>query len=90
MKLMFENEKIYFFSAGHMLDLLRIQSRNGAMALLESLMIHYPTLYTQITGRQPSIEPSHFSGQSVSCYPIWILKRCIPVVKELHYCKVLK
>lgn len=46
----------------HMLDLLRIQSRNGAMALLESLMIHYPTLYTQITGRQPSIEPSHFSG----------------------------
>ncbi|XP_021332748.1 caspase recruitment domain-containing protein 14 [Danio rerio] len=46
----------------HMLDLLRIQGRNGAMALLESLMIHYPTLYTQITGRQPSIEPSRFSG----------------------------
>ncbi|CAM4623604.1 unnamed protein product [Leuciscus chuanchicus] len=46
----------------HMLDMLRVQGRNGAMALLESLMIHYPTLYTQITGREPSIEPSGFSG----------------------------
>ncbi|XP_051986517.1 caspase recruitment domain-containing protein 14-like isoform X1 [Xyrauchen texanus] len=46
----------------HMLDLLRVQGHNGAMALLESLMIHYPTLYTQITGRQPSTEPSGFSG----------------------------
>uniref|UniRef100_A0A4W5RYP2 Caspase recruitment domain family, member 14 n=1 Tax=Hucho hucho TaxID=62062 RepID=A0A4W5RYP2_9TELE len=46
----------------HMLDLLRIQGRNGAMALLESLMIHYPTLYTQVTGRKPSTEPSGFSG----------------------------
>ncbi|XP_051567995.1 caspase recruitment domain-containing protein 14 isoform X2 [Myxocyprinus asiaticus] len=46
----------------YMLDLLRLQGRNGAMALLESLMIHYPTLYTKITGRQPSIEPSGFSG----------------------------
>ncbi|XP_048054059.1 caspase recruitment domain-containing protein 14 [Megalobrama amblycephala] len=47
---------------GYMLDMLHLQGRNGAMALLESLMIHYPTLYTQITGRQPSIEPSGFSG----------------------------
>ncbi|XP_046703672.1 caspase recruitment domain-containing protein 14 isoform X2 [Silurus meridionalis] len=46
----------------HMLDLLRIQGRNGAVALLEGLMIHYPTLYTQVTGRTPSTEPSHFSG----------------------------
>ncbi|XP_020335429.2 caspase recruitment domain-containing protein 14-like isoform X1 [Oncorhynchus kisutch] len=46
----------------HMLDLLRIQGRNGAMALLESLMIHYPTIYTQVTGRKPSTEPSGFSG----------------------------
>ncbi|KPP65920.1 caspase recruitment domain-containing protein 14-like, partial [Scleropages formosus] len=45
-----------------MLDVLRIQGRNGAMALLESLMIHYPKLYTQITGRKPSIESSGFSG----------------------------
>ncbi|KAM3864677.1 caspase recruitment domain-containing protein 14 [Diretmus argenteus] len=46
----------------HMLDLLRTQGRNGAVALLESLMIHYPTLYTQVTGRKPSTEPSRFSG----------------------------
>ncbi|XP_061736626.1 caspase recruitment domain-containing protein 14 isoform X2 [Nerophis ophidion] len=46
----------------HMMDLLRTQGRNGAVALLESLMIHYPTLYTQVTGRKPSSEPSRFSG----------------------------
>ncbi|XP_054460882.1 caspase recruitment domain-containing protein 14 [Anoplopoma fimbria] len=46
----------------YMLDLLRTQERNGAVALLESLMIHYPTLYTQVTGRKPSTEPSRFSG----------------------------
>ncbi|XP_078138708.1 caspase recruitment domain-containing protein 14 isoform X1 [Centroberyx gerrardi] len=46
----------------HMLDLLRTQGRNGAVALLESLMIHYPGLYTQVTGRKPSTEPSRFSG----------------------------
>lgn len=64
------SEMYIFFSAGHMLDLLRVQGHNGAMALLESLMIHYPALYTRITGRQPSIEPSGFSGQSVHFYPI--------------------
>ncbi|KAK5900021.1 hypothetical protein CesoFtcFv8_009437 [Champsocephalus esox] len=46
----------------HMLDLLRTQGRNGAVALLESLMIHYPLLYTQVTGRKPSTELSRFSG----------------------------
>ncbi|XP_015231277.1 PREDICTED: caspase recruitment domain-containing protein 14 isoform X1 [Cyprinodon variegatus] len=46
----------------YMLDLLRTQGRNGAIALLEGLMIHYPTLYTQVTGRKPSTEPSRFSG----------------------------
>lgn len=50
--------------SGYMLDLLRTQGRNGAVALLESLMIHYPTLYTQVTGHKPSTEPSRFSGQS--------------------------
>uniref|UniRef100_A0A673K746 Caspase recruitment domain family, member 14 n=1 Tax=Sinocyclocheilus rhinocerous TaxID=307959 RepID=A0A673K746_9TELE len=54
-----------FTNRGHMIDLLRVQGHNGAMALLESLMIHYPALYTRITGRQPSIEPSGFSGQSL-------------------------
>lgn len=47
-----------------MLDLLRTQGRNGAVALLEGLMIHYPTLYTQATGHKPSTEPSRFSGPS--------------------------
>ncbi|XP_061888347.1 caspase recruitment domain-containing protein 14 isoform X5 [Entelurus aequoreus] len=46
----------------HMMDILRTQGRNGAVALLESLMIHYPTLYTQVTGCKPSSEPSRFSG----------------------------
>ncbi|XP_048870502.1 caspase recruitment domain-containing protein 14 isoform X2 [Brienomyrus brachyistius] len=46
----------------HMLDILSMQGRNGAMALLESLMIHFPKLYTQITGRKPAIEPSGFSS----------------------------
>uniref|UniRef100_A0A8B9J4M3 Caspase recruitment domain family, member 14 n=1 Tax=Astyanax mexicanus TaxID=7994 RepID=A0A8B9J4M3_ASTMX len=46
----------------HMLDILRMQGRNGAVALLDSLMIHYPNLYTQVTGRKPSTEPSGFSG----------------------------
>lgn len=46
-----------------MLDLLRTQGRNGAVALLEGLMIHYPILYTQVTGRKPSTEPSRFSGR---------------------------
>uniref|UniRef100_A0A3B5RBL6 Caspase recruitment domain family, member 14 n=1 Tax=Xiphophorus maculatus TaxID=8083 RepID=A0A3B5RBL6_XIPMA len=46
----------------YMLDLLRTQGRNGAIALLEGLMIHYPVLYTHVTGRKPSTEPSRFSG----------------------------
>uniref|UniRef100_A0A8C6SFZ6 Caspase recruitment domain family, member 14 n=1 Tax=Neogobius melanostomus TaxID=47308 RepID=A0A8C6SFZ6_9GOBI len=46
----------------YMIDLLRTQGRNGAVALLDGLMIHYPTLYTQVTGRKPSTEPSRFSG----------------------------
>uniref|UniRef100_A0A8C5BLZ4 Caspase recruitment domain-containing protein 14 n=1 Tax=Gadus morhua TaxID=8049 RepID=A0A8C5BLZ4_GADMO len=46
----------------YMLDLLRTQGRNGGVALLESLMIHYPCLYTQVTGQKPSTEPSKFSG----------------------------
>ncbi|CAL8331101.1 unnamed protein product [Merluccius merluccius] len=46
----------------YMLDLLRSQGRNGGVALLESLMIHYPSLYTQVTGQKASTEPSKFSG----------------------------
>ncbi|KAL4648003.1 caspase recruitment domain-containing protein 14 isoform X1 [Arapaima gigas] len=46
----------------HMLDVLHMQGKNGAMALLEGLMIHYPKLYTQVTGHKPSIESAGFSG----------------------------
>lgn len=51
-----------FTFLGYMLDLLRTQGRNGGIALLESLMIHYPSLYTQVTGQKASTEPSKFSG----------------------------
>ena len=40
------------------------------MALLESLMIHYPSLYTQVTGQKASTEPSKFSGQCEKCYVV--------------------
>lgn len=72
-----------------MLDLLRAQGRNGAIAFLEGLMIHYPTLYTQVTGRKPSTEPSTFSGQ----HPAWSSSstsfscaaclKCIPLLAGL-------
>ncbi|XP_063057693.1 caspase recruitment domain-containing protein 14 [Engraulis encrasicolus] len=52
----------YSMKTSHMLDILHTRGRNGAVALLESLMIHYPSTYTQITGRKPSVEPSGFSG----------------------------
>ncbi|XP_041961429.1 caspase recruitment domain-containing protein 14 [Alosa sapidissima] len=54
--------KNFSMKTSHMLDLLRSRGLNGAVALLESLMIHYPTVYTRITGRKPSTEPSGFSG----------------------------
>ncbi|XP_064804964.1 caspase recruitment domain-containing protein 14 [Oncorhynchus masou masou] len=69
----------------HMLDLLRIQGRNGAMALLESLMIHYPTLYTQVTGRKPSTEPSGFSGL-IKCSDLteYLVRAVTGMQKELQ------
>lgn len=60
-----------------MLDLLRTQGRNGAVALLESLMIHYPILYTQVTGRKPSTEPSRFSGQWLLGFPAFYESICL-------------
>ncbi|XP_052346578.1 caspase recruitment domain-containing protein 14 [Oncorhynchus keta] len=69
----------------HMLDLLRIQGRNGAMALLESLMIHYPALYTQVTGRKPSTEPSGFSGL-IKCSDLteYLVRAVTGMQKELQ------
>ncbi|XP_066560302.1 caspase recruitment domain-containing protein 14 [Amia ocellicauda] len=45
-----------------MLDLLRTRGRDGAMAFLDSLMIHYPKLYSQVTGLTPSSHNTGFSG----------------------------
>ncbi|XP_058848424.1 caspase recruitment domain-containing protein 14-like [Acipenser ruthenus] len=45
---------------GHMLDILKTQGKKGAIAFLESLMIHIPKLYTQVTGKEPTME--HSSG----------------------------
>ncbi|XP_041076931.1 caspase recruitment domain-containing protein 14-like isoform X2 [Polyodon spathula] len=45
---------------GYMLDILKTRGKNGAIAFLESLMIHFPKLYTQVTGKEPTME--HSSG----------------------------
>ncbi|MBN3274880.1 CAR14 protein, partial [Polyodon spathula] len=45
---------------GYMLDILKTRGKNGAIAFLESLMIHIPKLYTQVTGKEPTME--HSSG----------------------------
>uniref|UniRef100_A0A8C5GKU7 CARD domain-containing protein n=1 Tax=Gouania willdenowi TaxID=441366 RepID=A0A8C5GKU7_GOUWI len=65
----------------HMLDLLRTQGRNGAVALLESLMIHYPRLYTKVTGHKPSTEPSRFSGW---CFPSLFIEFSCQLQSQSH------
>ncbi|XP_028828685.1 caspase recruitment domain-containing protein 14 [Denticeps clupeoides] len=73
----------------HMLDLLHIRGRNGAVALLDSLMIHYPDLYTQITGRKPSIEPSGFSGViTYSELTDYLVRAVSSMQKELQQARV--
>uniref|UniRef100_A0A3P8W9Q3 Caspase recruitment domain family, member 14 n=1 Tax=Cynoglossus semilaevis TaxID=244447 RepID=A0A3P8W9Q3_CYNSE len=69
---------------GYMLDLLMTQGRNGAVALLEGLMIHYPTLYTQVTGRQPSTEPSRFSLIKYSELTEYLVRAVTGMQKELQ------
>uniref|UniRef100_A0A3Q0T4Z6 Caspase recruitment domain family, member 14 n=1 Tax=Amphilophus citrinellus TaxID=61819 RepID=A0A3Q0T4Z6_AMPCI len=71
----------------HMLDLLRTQGKNGAMALLESLMIHYPALYTQVTGRKPSTEPSRFSLIKYSELTEYLVRAVTGMQKELQELK---
>lgn len=46
-----------------MLDLLRARGKNGAIAFLESLKFHNPDIYTLITGLQPDVDFSTFSGE---------------------------
>ncbi|XP_045691996.1 caspase recruitment domain-containing protein 14 isoform X3 [Phyllostomus hastatus] len=48
--------------AGHLLDLLRTRGKNGAVAFLESLKFHNPDVYTLVTGLQPDMDGSSFSG----------------------------
>ncbi|XP_036078068.1 caspase recruitment domain-containing protein 14 isoform X6 [Rousettus aegyptiacus] len=47
---------------GHLLDLLRTRGKNGAIAFLESLKFHNPDIYTLVTGLQPDVDFSTFSG----------------------------
>lgn len=51
-------------SQGHLLDLLRTRGKNGALAFLESLKFHNPDIYTKVTGLQPNVDFSGFSGES--------------------------
>ncbi|XP_012590467.1 PREDICTED: caspase recruitment domain-containing protein 14-like, partial [Condylura cristata] len=46
----------------HLLDLLRARGKNGAVAFLESLKFHNPDIYTLVTGLQPDVDFSSFSG----------------------------
>lgn len=69
----------------YLLDLLRTQGRNGAVALLEGLMIHYPNIYTTVTGRRPSTEPSRFSGLiKYSELTEYLVRAVTGMQKELH------
>ncbi|XP_008827192.1 caspase recruitment domain-containing protein 14 [Nannospalax galili] len=47
---------------GHLLDLLKTRGKNGAIAFLESLKFHNPDVYTLVTGLQPDVDFSTFSG----------------------------
>uniref|UniRef100_A0A8C3WYR1 Caspase recruitment domain family member 14 n=1 Tax=Catagonus wagneri TaxID=51154 RepID=A0A8C3WYR1_9CETA len=47
---------------GHLLDLLKTRGKNGAVAFLESLKFHNPDVYTLVTGLQPSVDFTNFSG----------------------------
>ncbi|XP_012933691.1 caspase recruitment domain-containing protein 14 isoform X3 [Heterocephalus glaber] len=47
---------------GHLLDLLKTRGKNGALAFLESLKFHNPDVYTLVTGLQPDVDFSNFSG----------------------------
>lgn len=47
-----------------MLHLLKTRGKNGAIAFLESLKFHNPDVYTLVTGLQPDMDFSNFSGES--------------------------
>lgn len=43
--------------------MLRTRGKNGAIAFLESLKFHNPDIYTLVTGLQPDVDFSTFSGE---------------------------
>ncbi|XP_029455041.1 caspase recruitment domain-containing protein 14 [Rhinatrema bivittatum] len=47
---------------GFLLDRLNTRGKNGAIAFLESLKLHKPEIYTLITGKEPSLDLTSFSG----------------------------
>lgn len=47
--------------------MLKTRGKNGAIAFLESLKFHNPDVYTLVTGLQPSVDFTNFSGES------WVL-----------------
>lgn len=49
------------------MDLLKTRGKNGAIAFLESLKFHNPDIYTLVTGLQPQVDFSNFSGEG------WVL-----------------
>lgn len=44
--------------------MLRTRGKNGAIAFLESLKFHNPDVYTLVTGLQPDVDFSTFSGET--------------------------
>uniref|UniRef100_A0A8C4W7B6 Caspase recruitment domain family member 14 n=1 Tax=Gopherus evgoodei TaxID=1825980 RepID=A0A8C4W7B6_9SAUR len=87
---------------GHMLDLLKTRGKNGALAFLESLKLHNPDTYTLITGLEPSIDLSNFSGLIETSKLTECLAKAVNSLQEeltqekhqkvslLHHCRQLK
>ncbi|XP_075760231.1 caspase recruitment domain-containing protein 14 isoform X2 [Pelodiscus sinensis] len=87
---------------GHMLDLLKTRGKNGALAFLESLKLHNPDIYTLITGLEPSIDLSSFSGLIETSKLTECLAKAVNSLQEeltqekhqkaslLHHCRQLQ
>lgn len=46
--------------------MLKARGKNGAIAFLESLKFHNPDIYTLVTGLQPDVDFSNFSGECLA------------------------
>uniref|UniRef100_A0A8D0H6T3 Caspase recruitment domain family member 14 n=1 Tax=Sphenodon punctatus TaxID=8508 RepID=A0A8D0H6T3_SPHPU len=88
--------------AGHMLDLLKSRGKNGALAFLESLKLHNPSIYTLVTGLEPSMDLNNFSGLIESSQLTECLAKAVASLQEelswekrqklflLQHCRQLK